>query len=46
MLDRASMLRTKLVYGDNITITGGAGLGKQSFRLNGLYDPDFTGTGH
>lgn len=40
------MVRTMLTYGDNITIAGAAGVGKQSFRLNGLYDPDFTGIGH
>lgn len=40
-------LSTKLCYGDavNITMTSGA-LSFYTFRMNGLYDPDYTGAGH
>ncbi len=40
---------TKLVYGVNVTLTtaGSVALGTYyRFRLNSLYDPDVTGTGH
>lgn len=38
---------TSLIYSDTITIDPAAGaLGSHLFRLNSLYDPDFTGIGH
>jgi len=42
-------MKTTLVYSQAITLTAGSvGLfgTEQVFRLNSLYDPDFTGTGH
>ncbi len=43
-------LRTVLPYADQFTLSGtafSAGFGtEQSYRLNSLFDPDFTGTGH
>lgn len=40
-------LQTKLVYGDVVTldITAGA-VDYHTFRLNSLFDPDYTGVGH
>lgn len=40
-------LSTKLVYGDsiNLTLTNGA-IAFNTFRMNGLYDPDYTNVGH
>jgi len=43
-------MRTKLRYADNISQTSGASAGtfgsEWAFRLNSLYDPDYTYTGH
>jgi len=36
----------KLKYVDFITMTNVAGLGAYTYRMNSLFDPDFTGTGH
>lgn len=38
---------TRLRYVDVYTLTSTSGaIGKQVMRMNGLFDPDFTGTGH
>lgn len=43
----APRLLTRLKYTDNVTITMAAGtLSDYVYRLNGLYDPNKTGTGH
>lgn len=40
-------LRTNLVYGDVLTLTSTAGSrAVNTFRLNSLFDPDYTQTGH
>jgi len=40
-------LRTNLVYGDVLTLTSTAGArAVNTFRLNSLFDPDYTQTGH
>lgn len=40
-------LRTTLRYSDVVVLTSTVGsVSTYSFRLNSLYDPDFTGTGH
>lgn len=40
-------LKTTLRYYDNVAINPGAGTaGSHVFIANGMYDPDFTGTGH
>lgn len=41
-------LRTKLVYAETVSLDGGtvSTLGKNAFSLNGLFDPNITGTGH
>lgn len=41
-----SQLRTKLRYCDVITLTSTASVGTYTFRMNSLFDPDFTSIGH
>jgi hypothetical protein len=39
--------KVKLIYADKVTLTGASGLIENyQFRLNSLYDPDLTSTGH
>ena len=38
--------RVKLVYNEVITMTNVSGVGNYIFRLNSLFDPNFTGVGH
>lgn len=40
-------LRTKVVYSDGVSLNpGSVAVAKNSYSLNGLFDPDITGTGH
>ena len=42
----AQKLTTKLTYCDTKTITPGSTMANHVFRLNSIFDPDFTGVGH
>lgn len=37
---------TKLTYCDTVAVAPSTGAARHSFRLNSIYDPDFTGVGH
>ena len=39
-------IRTRLIYSDAVRLTAAAGTQNYLFRLNSLFDPDLTGTGH
>lgn len=39
-------LRTKLVYCDTIELAPDNGMDNHLFRINSIFDPDYTGTGH
>lgn len=43
----SKLIKNQLYYDDNFTLTGISGvMATHVFSANGLYDPDFTGTGH